>query len=61
MWSKIIEILVMSVKKTADVSKLFLAIFERTYDIVYVFTTFCGCSMPLSEVMTDGAIFHFPV
>ena len=31
-----IEILVMSVMKTADVSKLFLAIFERTYDSLYI-------------------------
>ena len=51
----------MSIMKTADVSKLFLAIFERAYDIVYIFTTFCGCSMTLSEVMTSGAILHFPV
>ena len=34
--SKIIEILVISVIKTADVSKLFLAIFERTYDGLYI-------------------------
>ena len=33
--SKIIEILVKSVMKTTDVSKLFLAIFERTYDGLY--------------------------
>ena len=26
----------MSVMKTADVSKLFLAIFERTYDVPYI-------------------------
>ena len=31
-WGKIIEILVKIMMKTGDVSKLFLAIFERTYD-----------------------------
>ena len=34
--SKIIEILVKGVMKTADASKLFLAIFERTYDGLYI-------------------------
>ena len=34
--SKIIEILVKSVMETADFSKLFLAIFERTYDGLYI-------------------------
>ena len=33
---KIIKILVMSIMKTADVSKLFLEIFERTYDGQYI-------------------------
>ena len=37
MGSRIIEILVMSVMKTADVSKLFLAIFERTYDGLHIY------------------------
>ena len=39
--------------KTDDVSKLFLAIFERTYDGLYI----C-CSMFLSKVRTWGAILH---
>ena len=34
--SKIIEILVKSVMKTTDASKLFFAIFERTYDGLYI-------------------------
>ena len=37
MGSKIIEILFMSVMKTADVSKLCLAIFERTYDGLHIY------------------------
>ena len=55
-----IEILVMSVMKTADVRKLFLAIFERTYDSLYI-CQFYGSSMSLSKVMTGGAILHFPI
>ena len=34
--SKIVVILVKSVMKTTDASKLFLAIFERTYDGLYI-------------------------
>ena len=37
--------------KTADFSKLFLAIM-----MVYIFVTFCGCSMSLSKVMTGDTI-----
>ena len=33
---KIIKILVMSVMKTTDANKLFLAIFERTFDCLYI-------------------------
>ena len=36
MGSKIIKILVQSVMRTVDVSKPFVAIFERTYDGLYI-------------------------
>ena len=39
--AKIIEILVMSVIKTTDVSKLFLVIFERTYNGLYICYFLC--------------------
>ena len=42
--SKIIGILVMSVMKTADVRKLFLAIFERTYDGLYIYYFFVAAA-----------------
>ena len=36
-FSKIMEILVKNVKKTDDASKLFLAIFEKTYYRLYMY------------------------
>ena len=41
--------------KTVGVSKLL-----KELMMVYIFASFCGCSMSLSKVMNGGAILHFP-
>ena len=53
------ENLVKNVMKTADANKILSAIFERSYNDLYMHH-FCGCSMSLSKVMTKGVILHCP-
>ena len=50
-----------SVMKSADVSKLFLAIFERTYDGLYLYASFfVAHSMSLSKATAGGESLHSP-
>ena len=51
-----IEILFMIVIKTAHVSKLFLANFERTYDGLYIFYF-----LRLQQASIKSKILHFPI
>ena len=58
--AKIIEILVMSVIKTIDVSKLFLAIFERTSNGLYICYFLClqHVSININDWRCDFALPH---
>ena len=53
------KILVMSVMKTADVSKIFLAIFKRTYNGLYIYYFFRLQQVPIKS-NDQGCNFAFP-